>query len=115
MWYVTGLINAVMQSQYWNSCAIIVTWDDFGGFHDHVPPVNIDEYGFGFRVPAIVISPYSLSGVIVHTQYDLTSPLKLVETAFGLSPLAQRDSNANTMLECLDFNQTPLPPLIISQ
>lgn len=117
MWYVTGLINAVMQSQYWNSCAIILVWDDFGGFYDHVPPINIDEYGFGFRVPAIVISPYSLSGVIVHTQYDLTSPLKLVETAFGLSPLPGhlRDSNSNTMLECFDFNQTPLPPLIISQ
>ena len=115
MWYVTKLINAVMQSTYWNSCAIILTWDDYGGFYDHVAPVNIDEYGFGFRVPAIVISPYSISGAIVHTQYDLTSPLKLVETAFGLAPLTQRDGNSNTMLECFDFNQTPLPPLIISQ
>jgi phospholipase C len=114
MWYVTKLINAVMQSGYWNSCAIIVIWDDYGGFYDHVPPIQTDSYGFGFRVPAIVISPYSKSGVIIHTQYDLTSPLKLVETKFGLSSLTERDGASNTMLECFDFTQTPLPPYIIA-
>jgi phospholipase C len=50
MWYVTGLINAVMQSSYWNHCAIILTWDDYGGFYDHVPPMQVDQYGYGFRV-----------------------------------------------------------------
>jgi phospholipase C len=114
MWYVTKLINAVMQSSYWNSCAIIVTWDDYGGFYDHVPPIQTDEYGFGFRVPAIVISPYSRSGVIIHTQYDLTSPLKLIETKFDLRPLTERDGASNTMLECFDFTQKPLPPYIIT-
>jgi phospholipase C len=115
MWYVTRLINAVMRSSYWNSCAIILMWDDYGGFYDHVPPIQTDEYGFGFRVPAIVISPYSKSGTIVHTQYDLTSPLKLVETAFGLSSLTPRDGGSNTMLDCFDFSETPLPPVIITQ
>jgi phospholipase C len=114
MKYVTGLINAVMKSSYWNTCAIIVMWDDFGGFYDHVPPVQTDEYGFGFRVPAIVISPYSRAGTVVHTQYDLTSPLKLVETKFGLSSLTQRDGASNTMLECFDFSESPLPPDIIT-
>jgi phospholipase C len=115
MWYVTDLINAVMRSSYWQNCAIIVTWDEFGGFYDHVPPIQIDGYGLGLRVPTIVISPYSISGTVVHTQYDLTSPLKLVETKFGLSSLTARDGSSNTMLECFNFSQTPLPPIIINK
>jgi phospholipase C len=115
MWYVTGLINAVMQSQYWQNSVIIVMWDDYGGFYDHVPPTQIDEYGYGFRVPALVISPYSRSGVVVHTTYDLTSPLKLIETKFGLPSLTARDGASNSMLECFDFSQTPLPPVIINK
>jgi phospholipase C len=113
MHYVTRLINAIMTSPYWNQCAIILTWDDYGGFYDHVPPPKIDTYGFGFRVPTIVISPYSQSGVIVHTTYDFTSLLKLVETAFGLGALTGRDASSNNMLDCFNFNQTPLPPLIL--
>jgi phospholipase C len=113
MHYVTGLINAIMSSSYWNQCAIILTWDDYGGFYDHVPPPNVDTYGFGFRVPAIVISPYSQSGVIVHTTYDFTSLLKLVETAFGLGTLTGRDASSNNMLDCFNFSQSPLPPIIL--
>jgi phospholipase C len=113
MAYVTTLVNAVMQSPYWANCAIIITWDDYGGFYDHVPPVQIDGYGFGFRVPTIVISPYSKVGVN-HTQYDFTSLLKLVETKFGLSSLTTRDGSSNTMLECFDFSQTPLPTDILT-
>jgi phospholipase C len=113
MWYVTGLVNAVMQSSYWNKCAIIITWDDPGGFYDHVPPVQVDKFGFGFRVPALVISPWSRSGVVVHTQYDSTSPLALLETKYGLPALTERDGSSNSMLDCFDFSQTPLPPHII--
>jgi phospholipase C len=115
MWYVTGLINAVMRSPYWNSCAIVVLWDDYGGFYDHVPPMPVDEFGYGFRVPALVISPYSRSGVVVHTTFDLTSPLKLIEAAFGLPSLTARDASSNNMLDCFDFTQSPLPPVIISK
>jgi phospholipase C len=115
MWYVTKLINAVMQSRYWATCAIILVWDDYGGFYDHVAPIQTDKYGFGFRVPALVISPYSRSGVVIHTLYDLTSPLKLMETKYGLSALSARDSASNTMLECFDFTQQPLQPVIINQ
>jgi phospholipase C len=114
MRYVTDLVNAVMQSSYWQTCAIILVWDDYGGFYDHVPPVQTDEYGFGFRVPAIVISPYALPNIVVHNTYDLTSPLKLIEIAFGLSSLTARDSASNTMLECFNFTQPPLPPDIIT-
>lgn len=114
MWYVTDLVNAIMESSYWQSCAIIIMWDDYGGFYDHVPPVQTDEFGFGFRVPAIVISPYCIN-TVVHNQYDLTSPLKLIETKFGLAPLTARDATSNTMLECFDFTQAPLPPVIIKR
>lgn len=62
MWYVTDLVNAVMQSKYWQNCAIVIMWDDYGGFYDHVRPIQTDELGFGFRVPALIISPYSRSG-----------------------------------------------------
>ena len=112
---MTGLINAVMKSSYWQNCAIILWWDEFGGFYDHVRPIQTDEYGFGFRVPAIVISPYAIPQNISHTQYDSTSPLKLVETKFGLTPMASRDAAANNMLDCFNFSETPLPPVIIDE
>jgi len=114
MWYVTDLVNAVMESKYWSNCAIIIVWDDYGGFYDHVPPPQVDTYGYGFRVPALVISPYSNVGV-VHTTYDLTSLLKLIETKYNLSPLTPRDAAANSMLDCFNFSQTPLPPKIITK
>jgi phospholipase C len=115
MWHVTQLINAVMASSAWNDCVIIVTWDDFGGFYDHVPPPQVDKYGYGPRVPALVISPWSRAGSVVHTAYDFTSPLKLIETRFGLHPLADRDRAAKDMLDCFDFTQKPLAPRIINK
>jgi phospholipase C len=115
MWYVTGLINAIMQSNYWNDCAIILYYDESGGFYDHVPPPQVDEFGFGFRVPALVISPWSRAGNVIHTPYDTTSTLKLLETKYGLPTLSTRDAASNTMLECFDFTQTPLPPKIITK
>ena len=102
-----------MKSPYWASCAIVIFWDDYGGFYDHVVPTQVDEYGYGFRVPAMVISPHSRSGVVVHTKYDSTSPLSLLEQKFNLSPLTNRDGSSNSMLDCFDFSQTPLPPVII--
>lgn len=114
MRHVTGLVNAIMQSDAWKDTAIIVTWDDFGGFFDHVPPPAVDQYGYGPRVPALVISPYARAGVICHTKFDFTSPLKLIEERFGLMPLTSRDTAANDMLDCFDFNQPPTPPDIIT-
>ena len=85
------------------------------GFYDHVPPPQVDKYGYGPRRPALVISPWSRPGAVVHTAYDFTSPLKLIETRFGLHPLAERDREANGMLDCFDFNQKPLPPRTITK
>jgi phospholipase C len=115
MRHVTGIVNAVMQSKSWDDCAIIVTWDDFGGFYDHVAPPQVDKYGYGPRVPTLVISPWSKAGKIVHTQFDFTSPLKLIETRFGLHALADRDRDSKAMLDCFDFTQKPLAPLVIGK
>jgi phospholipase C len=115
MWHVTRLINAVMASPYWQDTVIIVVWDDYGGYYDHVPPPQVDRYGLGFRVPALVISPYARPGFICHTQFDFTSPLKLIQRRFGLPPLATRDREANDMLDCFDFQQPPLAPVIITR
>ena len=110
MWHVTDLVNAVMNSPFWKDTAIIITWDDYGGFYDHVAPPKIDKYGYGFRVPGLVISAYARPGFVDHTQFDFTSPLKLIETRFNLPALTDRDRAANDMLSCFDFKQQPLSP-----
>lgn len=113
MWHVTQLVNAIMDSPYWEDTMIIVTWDDFGGFYDHVPPSQVDKYGFGPRVPALVISAYAKPGFVNHTHFDFTSPLKFMEVRFNLKPLTDRDRDAHDMLDCLNFRQKPLPPFPI--
>ena len=107
-------INAVMGNQdEWDSTAIFLTWDDFGGFYEHVPPMQLDQYGLGARVPLIIISPYAKPGYVSHTIYEHSSFLKFVETRYGLSSLTARDANANDMTDSFDFTQTPLPPLTL--
>lgn len=113
MWYVTRLVNALMQSRYWQDSVIFLTWDDYGGFYDHVPPPEIDAYGYGPRVPTIVISPYARPGYISHYVYDFTSMLKFIELRFGLPNLTTRDLRADPMLDAFNFNQKPNPPLVI--
>jgi phospholipase C len=106
-------INAIMQGPDWDSTAIFLTWDDFGGFFDHVPPPDVDEFGLGLRVPLLIISPYARAGYISHTQYEFSSVLKFIEERFGLAPLTARDAGANDTLDSFDFTQAPLPPLIL--
>ena len=110
--YVSYLVNQVMQSQYWQSSAIIVTWDDYGGFYDHVPPPQVDAFGEGFRVPTLVISPWAKHGYIDHTQYEFASLLRLAEDNFNLPTLGTRDVGANDMMNSFDFSQAPQPALI---
>ncbi|MBU6398910.1 MAG: alkaline phosphatase family protein [Verrucomicrobia bacterium] len=114
MWYVTRLVNAVMQSVYWQDSAIFLCWDDYGGFYDHVPPPEVDAYGYGPRVPMLVISPYAKRGYISHYTYDFTSVLKLIERRWHLQHLAPRDDRANDMTDCFDFNLSPAPPLTLT-
>jgi phospholipase C len=107
-------INAIMQGPDWNSTAIFLTWDDFGGFYDHVPPPGLDQFGLGPRVPLLIISPYALSGNISHTTYEFSSFLAFAEARFGLTSLTDRDTRANNMLDSFDFNKSPAPPLVLT-
>ncbi len=110
--YVSYLVNQVMHSQYWQSSAIVVTWDDYGGFYDHVPPPQIDAFGEGFRVPTLVISPWAKHGFIDHSQYEFSSLLRLAEDNFNLPTLGVRDMKANDMMNSFAFTQAPQLPLI---
>jgi phospholipase C len=112
--WVSSIVNAIGQSQYWNNTAIIITWDDWGGWYDHVaPPVSgTNSYEMGFRVPLIVVSPYAKAGYISHAQHDFGSILKFIESTFGLSTIGPNagfaDSRSDDLADCFDFNQTPL-------
>jgi len=111
-WTVQQL-NAVMQGPNWNSTAVFLTWDDFGGFYDHAPPPTVDRFGFGPRVPLLIISPWAKPGYISHNVLEFSSVLKFIETRFGLSQLTQRDAISSDMLDSFDFSQSPLPALIL--
>lgn len=102
-------IQAVMQSPYWKDTAIFLTYDDYGGTYDHVPPPNVDRWGYGGRVPLLVISPYAKKGFVDSTLYDHTSTMKFIETRWGLEPLTERDANANDLTNAFDFEQEVLP------
>jgi len=107
-------IQAVMQGPDWLTSAIVVTWDDFGGFYDHVPPPATDQFGLGIRVPMLIISPYAKAGYISHTQYEFSSVLKTIEEAFTLPSLNGRDQQVNDLLDSFDFLQTPVAAPAIS-
>jgi phospholipase C len=113
-WTVSTL-NAIMNGPDWNSTAVFLVWDDFGGFYDHVPPPVLDKFGLGPRVPLLIISPYAIAGKVSHTQYEFSSILKFIEERFGLPPLTPRDGNANDMTDSFNFGQTPIAPYILNQ
>ena len=102
-------IQAVQNSPYWKDTAIFITYDDFGGFYDHVPPPMVDRWGYGGRVPMLVISPYAKKGFVDPTQYDHTSTMKFIETRWGLEPLTTRDAAANDLTNAFDFSASGLP------
>jgi phospholipase C len=99
--HVADLVTAVKASQYWQDCAIIITYDENGGRWDHVPPPAIDQWGPGTRVPAVVISPLAKRHFVDSTQLETVSILKFIENRFGLPPLSQRDANANDLSSAL--------------
>jgi phospholipase C len=105
--WVTKVVNAIGASRYWNSTAIIVVWDDWGGWYDNVPPPQINYTSLGFRVPMIVISPYAKPGYLSHTEYNFGSILKFIEQSFNLGSLGATDASANSMTDMFDFMQRP--------
>jgi phospholipase C len=111
--WVAAVVNAIGESEYWKTTAIVVLWDDWGGWYDPVPPPQLDFVGLGIRVPCIVISPYARAGHVSHTQYEFGSVLRFVEETFHLQSLgpASRgytDTRATSIVDSFDFKQKPL-------
>jgi phospholipase C len=106
--WVAALVNTVGRSKFWNSTAIFVQWDDWGGLYDHVPPPYEDYDGLGFRVPLLVISSYAKKNYVSHVQYETASVLRFAEDLFGLGQLAAADKRANSpAVDCFDFSRKP--------
>ena len=106
--WVASVVNAIGNSSYWSNTAIVIVWDDWGGWYDHVPPPIFNSYEYGFRVPLIVVSPYAKPGYVSHITYDFGSLLRLIEETFNVPSLGYADSFANDLSDCFDFSQTPL-------
>jgi phospholipase C len=126
--YVTGLINAVMQSPLWSSTAIFLSWDDWGGFYDHVVPPKVDVNGYGLRVPGLVISPYAKRGYIDHQTLSFDAYVKFIEDDFlgsqridprtdgrpDLRPTVRESVPLlGDLAQDFDFTQAPQPPLVL--
>jgi phospholipase C len=127
--YVTTLINDVMSGPDWDSTAIFVAWDDWGGFYDHVVPPTVDALGYGLRVPAIVISPYARQGVVDHQTLSFDAYLKFIEDDFlggqRLDPatdgrpdprpdVRENAPQLGDLQSDFDFTQAPRPPLVLN-
>jgi phospholipase C len=108
--WVSALVNTVGNSKFWNSTAIFIQWDDWGGLYDHVPPAHLDRDSLGFRVPLIVLSPYSKQNYVSHVHYETASVLRFAEDLYGLGQLSLADKRANSPAQdCFDFSQSPHP------
>lgn len=113
--WTVQMLNALMQGPDWSSSAVFLTWDDFGGFYDHVRPQQVDSYGLGFRVPLLAISPYAKQGYIDHTQFEFSSMLRFAEDELNLPTLTARDKAANDMMDAFNFTQQARAPLVLHQ
>jgi phospholipase C len=111
--WIGEMMRAIMQSPLWPRVAVVITYDEGGGYFDHVRPPTLDRFGLGTRVPTLVVSPFARRGVIGHGQYDHASILKLIEWRYGLAPLTERDAAASAFLEAFDFSQAPRPPVTL--
>ncbi len=126
--YVTGLVDAVMRGPDWRSSAIFLTWDDWGGFYDHVVPPTVDQLGLGIRVPGLVISPYARRGYVDHQTLSFDSYLRFIEDDFlngqRLDPrsdgrpdprpdVREASPALGDLTRDFDFTQAPRPPVIL--
>jgi phospholipase C len=106
--WIAALVNTVGKSRFWDSTAIFVIWDDWGGLYDHVPPPHKGDDGLGFRVPLLVISPYAKRNYVSHVQYETASVLRFAEDLFGLDSMAAADRRAlSPAADCFDFLRKP--------
>jgi phospholipase C len=107
--WVASIVNAIGESPYWNSTTIFISWDDWGGWYDHVPPPQLDDMGLGFRFPVIVVSPYAKHGYVSHVTHESGGFLRYTEEIFGLPSLGTRDSISDDFSDCFDYAQQPAP------
>jgi phospholipase C len=109
--WTTTVLNALMESPGWSHTAVFLTWDDYGGFYDHVPPPQVDRFGFGLRVPMLVLSPFAKEGHVSHELGEFSSVLRFVEDNWALPQLTDRDRRATPLLDAFDFARRPRPAL----
>jgi phospholipase C len=107
--WVTDIVNAIMTSDMWEHTAIFVTWDEWGGFYDHVMPPQVDDIGLGFRVPLLTISPYTRRGLIDDQLGEFSTPLRFISDNWGLTPLTSRIADTHNMEHIFDFTKPPRP------
>ena len=112
--FVRSLHTALLRSSAWSSSAFMWSYDDWGGWYDHVAPPVVDAYGLGFRVPTLMISPYARRGHVESTELEFTSALKFIEHNWQVEPLAERDRAANNFLTAFDFQSPPRAPVLTS-
>ena len=105
--------RALGEREVGDAVAVVITYDEGGGWFDHVRPPAVDRFGLGTRVPALVVSPYARRGLVAHGQYEHASILKLIEWRWNLEPLTARDRAAGAFLEAFDFSQPPRPPVAL--
>jgi phospholipase C len=126
MEWTIARVNAIANSVFWNNVAIFITWDDWGGWYDHVEPVEVEKWNgddpphgpayngtqfrYGSRVPCLIISPYAKENYISKTFHSHVSLVKFCETTFGLPPINNRDANADDMSDSFDYTQPPQSP-----
>ena len=103
-----SVVNAMGKSPQWGSSAMLIVWDEWGGFYDHVAPPQVDEMGLGLRVPALLVSPWAKRGYVSHVQYDHTSVLSFIAQRFGLPSLSPREAASNSFDTAFEFNAPPL-------
>ncbi len=126
--FVTSLVNAVMRSPDWNSTAILIKWDDWGGFYDHVAPPKVDQNGYGFRTPSLIISPYARKGFVDHQTLSYDAWLKFIEDVFlggqRLDPktdgrpdprptVREKVKILGDLRKDFNFSQPPRPPVLL--
>ena len=105
--WLTEVVNALIESDAWRHTALFITWDEWGGFYDHVPPPVVDDIGLGFRVPTLVVSPFAKKGYVDDAVGEFSSPLKFIEDNWGLPYLTPRIEDTHNFEHVFDFDRAP--------
>ena len=111
--FVRSLLNELMRSTLWDRSAFLWSYDDWGGWYDHVPPPRVDDHGLGFRVPALLVSPYARRGFVGSETSEFSSVLAFIERNWGLEPLTRRDAETSDLMYAFDFDRPPRDPVLL--